>query len=180
MALQIISTCRLASTPQNHVSFGKCREHRVFTPANKTLYASYRRLSLAQGNVAKRSPAIVARAGENPFVEGWLDMTKMFTGNTDSSSSTNELAEKIGSEIYADVGGWHLFLREMKLANFIANEVTTRVSDGDRVEDAVIWVCSRVPVKLGQKKDVPLIDLLSNIAIQDMVKIIEDYAADDW
>jgi hypothetical protein len=57
----------------------------------------------------------------------------------------------------------------MKLHNTIAAEISNRIAEGMDVEDAVKSVMKQVPVKLGQKTNVPLIDLLPNIVLDDAV-----------
>jgi len=120
----------------------------------------------------------VPRAG-NPFAEGWLDVTKLVSSGFEDSPA-NELAEKLGGEVYADINGWHLFLRDMKLHNVIAAEISNRIADGMDVEDAVMSVMKQVPVKLGQKTKVPLADLVPNIILDDAVDVVKKFIDDQF
>jgi len=120
----------------------------------------------------------VPRAG-NPFAEGWLDVTKLVSSGFEDRPE-DDLASKLGENVYADINGWHLFLRDMKLHNPIAAEISNRIAEGMDVEDAVKSVMKQVPVKLGQKTNVPLIDLLPNVVLDDAVDIVKKFIDDKW
>mmetsp|Transcript_12241 Transcript_12241/g.23242 ORF Transcript_12241/g.23242 Transcript_12241/m.23242 type:complete len:172 (-) Transcript_12241:343-858(-) len=115
----------------------------------------------------------------NPLLQGWLDITKVVSSGFENTSG-NELAEKIGSEVYADINGWHLYLKDMKLQNAVAAEVSNRVSGGMQVEEAVTSTLQQIPVKLGKKTDVALLELVPNSIVGDTVKIVEDFMEDSW
>eukprot|EP00878_Enallax_costatus_P032678 GHUV01035930.1.p1 GENE.GHUV01035930.1~~GHUV01035930.1.p1 ORF type:complete len:129 (+),score=22.50 GHUV01035930.1:423-809(+) len=47
-------------------------------------------------------------------VEGWLDLAKLVASEGSKQKSPyDELAYKIGRDVYVDIAGWHLFLRDM-------------------------------------------------------------------
>eukprot|EP00882_Tetradesmus_deserticola_P010231 GHRQ01010809.1.p1 GENE.GHRQ01010809.1~~GHRQ01010809.1.p1 ORF type:complete len:183 (+),score=47.46 GHRQ01010809.1:201-749(+) len=67
-----------------------------------------------------RSPAlqqqrtIAARGFGKDAVEGWLDLAKLVASEGSKSKSPyEELAYQIGRDVYVDIAGWHLFLRDM-------------------------------------------------------------------
>jgi len=82
--------------------------------------------------------------------------------------------------VYADINGWHLYLKDMKLQNAVAAEVSNRVSGGMQVEEAVTSTLQQIPVKLGKKTDVALLELVPNSIVGDTVKIVEDFMEDSW
>ena len=125
------------------------------------------------------SRVVVARAG-NPFVEGWLDLSATVTGGG-ADLGVSELAERIGSDVYMDINGWHLFLRDAKYHVPLARIVATRVADdGNRLEETAIeTILKECPVRVGGgKSECKLFDLMPSACVQDFMKIVEDYADD--
>jgi len=121
----------------------------------------------------------LCRSG-NPFVEGWLDLSNTVTGGG-NDLGISELAENLGSDVYMDINGWHLFLKDAKYHVPLARIVSNRIaSDGNRFdEQAVLQILKDCPVKVGGgKSTVKLFDLMPNICVQDFTKIVEDYVKD--
>jgi len=125
------------------------------------------------------SMAKVAGARGVPVVDGWLDLTSLVTSGAKDNSG-NELAEKLGDEVYADINGWKLYLKDMKIHNAVAVAVSNRLSDGMDVDEAIKSTLARVPVKLGKKKDVPLMDLVPSMVVDDTVRMVKEYLDDAW
>jgi len=121
---------------------------------------------------------VQAAKDDNPAFGGWMDATKIVSGG--GSGDSDPLADKIGSEIYADINGWHLYVRDLKLASTLSKSVKASIADGERIDDAVTDALKSVPIKLGQKSEVPLLDLITSFVFDDMVKIVEDYQDDKW
>lgn len=62
-------------------------------------------------------------------VEGWLDVASFVSGGSGNKTPYADLAYKIGSDVYADISGWHLYLRDLnaapgvKMADALAHEL---------------------------------------------------------
>ena len=128
----------------------------------------------------KQRPSLLCRAGTNPFVEGWLDLSNTVTGGGGDLGIT-ELAENLGSDVYMDINGWHLFLKDAKYATPLARIVSNRIAaDGNRFDEtAVLQILKDCPVKIGAgKATVKLFDLMPSMCVSDFVKIVEDYVDD--
>ena len=129
---------------------------------------------------SRRPPSSVVCRAENPFVEGWLDLSATVTGGG-AELGISELAENLGSDVYMDINGWHLFLKDAKyhvpLARIVSNQIA---ADGNRFdEQAVVQILKDCPVKVGGGKGVvKLFDLMPNMCVQDFTKIVEDYVDD--
>lgn len=52
-----------------------------------------------------------------------------------------------GSDIYVDIGGWHLFLRDMKVHTGVALALQAKIASGKIDEPVVVDVLKKVPVK---------------------------------
>jgi|TARA_B110000977_G_scaffold11481_1_gene14822 hypothetical protein len=113
-------------------------------------------------------------------VEGWLDLSATVTGGG-NDLGISELAENLGSDVYMDINGWHLFLKDAKYHVPLARIVSNRIAaDGNRFDEgAVLQILKDCPVKIGGGKNtVKLFDLMPNICVQDFTKIVEDYVED--
>ena len=113
-------------------------------------------------------------------VEGWLDLSATVTGGG-ADLGISELAENLGSDVYMDINGWHLFLKDAKYHIPLARIVSNRIAaDGNRFdEQAVLQILKDCPVKVGGgKSTVKLFDLMPNMCVHDFTKIVEDYVDD--
>lgn len=93
----------------------------------------------------------------------------------------SELAENFGQDVYVDINGWHLFLRDMKFHVPLARIVSEQVAaDNNRFEeDNIIDILKKCPVKVGGgRKEIPLYDMMPNRCVQDFLKITEEYVMD--
>jgi hypothetical protein len=143
------------------------------------------RAATATATPRRASSSIATRAGGgdiigNPFVEGWLDLADVVSGGGDDLG-VSELAEKLGKDIYMDVNGWHLFLRDAKYATPLSKIIAARLAaDGNRYdEDAALQLLRECPVKIGGgKQSVKLFDLMPRVVVDDYLKIVEEYADD--
>lgn len=104
------------------------------------------------------------------------------SGTKGARSPYDDLAADIGRDVYADVGGWHLFLRDLsvepgadaKMAAALAAELGPRA--GERLSESdVERVLARVPVRLGGKDKVPLLDLVPKAGVRDLTRIVEEF-----
>jgi len=87
--------------------------------------------------------------------------------------------------VYADFGGWHLYLRDMKgtgelkMSQVLAAAIGPMMSSKGFDDSEVEKLLKSVPVRLGGgKKVVSLHEVLPNYCMQDMSKICQDYARD--
>ncbi len=126
----------------------------------------------------------MAGGGAGPAALGsFTDLTKFVASDT-KRGPYDGLAREIGSEVYADVNGWHLYLRDMKACESLKMDMALAVQIGPQVdrngydERDVEDVVRKVGVKLGGGKRVPLTDLLSSYCMEDLQKIVERWADD--
>lgn len=87
--------------------------------------------------------------------------------------------------MYIDVGGWHLFLREVKaakglnLAQALAQQFGQDIASQKYSKNSFEEVLKKVPVKLGGgKAQLPLLDLLPSACVQDLERILADFERD--
>ncbi|KAK9820230.1 hypothetical protein WJX72_007723 [[Myrmecia] bisecta] len=117
---------------------------------------------------------------------GWLDLAKLVTsGGGGVKTAYEDLADKLGKDVYLDVNGWHLYLRDvtatkgLKLHQVLAQQFGEQVSQDGFKQAEVEAVLKKVPVKLGGGKlSVALSDVIPSKGVQDLVRILEDYARD--
>lgn len=115
-------------------------------------------------------------------VDGWLDMTKLVAGSGSSNKSPyEELASAIGRDVYVDIQGWHLYLRDMtaapnfKMSQALASQLGPQADKGLREAD-IEAVLKKVPVRLGAgKMRVALYDVMPSMCVSDLTKIVESY-----
>lgn len=90
-----------------------------------------------------------------------------------------------GRDVYIDVSGWHLFLKEAKaakgltLAQALAQQFGEDVSSGQFSSGKIEDVLQKVPIKLGAGKvTVPLFELLPAACVRDLESILSDFEKD--
>ncbi|GIM04422.1 hypothetical protein Vretimale_9005 [Volvox reticuliferus] len=93
-------------------------------------------------------------------VDGWLDLTKLVAGSGGTKTPYEEFASAIGRDVYVDIAGWHLYLRDMgagipggslKMSQALAQQLGPQLTRGLREPD-VEALLKKVPVKLGGGK----------------------------
>mmetsp|Transcript_63245 Transcript_63245/g.200076 ORF Transcript_63245/g.200076 Transcript_63245/m.200076 type:complete len:221 (-) Transcript_63245:155-817(-) len=90
-----------------------------------------------------------------------------------------QLAAQVGKEVYLDMNGWHIYLKDMRFNKDLAGAIhSLLVTDGyDR--DLVPGLLKKVPISLGAGKvKLSLYDCMPNACVDDMCKIVEDFADD--
>lgn len=124
----------------------------------------------------------VARGLGQDTVQGWLDLSKLVSGSGGIKTAYDDLAYKIGHDVYMDVSGWHLFLKEVKavkgltLAQALAQQFGEDISSQKYSSGTVEEVLKKIPIKLGGgKTKVPLLDLLPSACVQDLEGILADH-----
>ena len=84
------------------------------------------------------------------------------------------LAAEIGSNAYIEVVKWRLRLDDAHLHVLLAERFYPLLERNDLTEDAVLQILRDVPVSLGGgRREVPLLDCLSEACQQDLIRILE-------
>ena len=95
---------------------------------------------------------------------------------TSSTEAIEALAAEIGENIYIDVAKWHLYLSNAHLHTVLAEQLYPMVTAKAIVEDDVIQVLQKIPVKLGGgKREVPLADLLPMQCQVNLIDLLEEF-----
>ncbi len=108
----------------------------------------------------------------------WLDLASLVT-NGSKAPAVSDFANDIGSDIYVDIAGWHLFLRDMKYNVGLANAIAARTaSNGGKISaDDVTGILKKVAVKLGGgRSEVSLFDVMSSRCVDDLVELSQRFA----
>ena len=141
--------------------------------------------SLKEQHVASRS-VIAAGVGDDA-VSSWLDLAGFVAKNKGTRSPFEDLSSKIGSQCYIDVQGWHLYLRDVKIApgatvtvaDALADKLGSTIQGQGFNQSMLDELMKQVPVKLGQgKSTLPLADVMPSRGLQDLAEICEKYARD--
>lgn len=85
------------------------------------------------------------------------------------------LAAEVGENIYIDVANWHLYLAEAHLHIIVAQKVYSLLENNELGTEEVEQILRAIPVKLGGKKDVPLLDLLPQKCLVTLMDLLEEY-----
>jgi hypothetical protein len=129
----------------------------------------------------------VAHAIGKDVVDGFMDLSSLVTGGgTGGRTPYDELATSIGRDVYVDVAGWHLFMRDMtatpalKMSQVLATQLGPKAASGGRGglrESDIESVLRKIPVKLGGgRMQVSLYDVMPSMCVGDLCKILEDFA----
>lgn len=76
-------------------------------------------------------------------MSGWFDMARLVSSGGESKSPFGELAEELGRDVYVDINGWHLYLRDitvqenLKLHSALATQLGPRLQKGDFDEASI-------------------------------------------
>lgn len=118
-------------------------------------------------------------------VDGWLDMAKLVAGGGATKTPYDEFASAIGRDVYVDLAGWHLYLRDMgtgvpgnslKMSQALAAQLGPQLKRGLREPD-VEALLKKVPVKLGAGKlKTSLYEVMPSMCVQDLARLCEDFA----
>jgi hypothetical protein len=131
----------------------------------------------------RRPAAPAAPALGDQVVGGFLDLAKLVSGTQGTRSPYDDLAASIGRDVYADLGGWHILLRDLsvqpgadaKMSAALAAELGPRAADrlAERDVEAVL---ARVPVRLGGgRTTVPLLELVPSAGVRDLTRLVEEF-----
>ncbi|PNW84109.1 hypothetical protein CHLRE_04g221250v5 [Chlamydomonas reinhardtii] len=118
-------------------------------------------------------------------VDGWLDVAKLVAGGGGNKTPYEEFAGAIGRDIYVDIAGWHLYLRDMgtgvpgssyKMSQALAQQLGPQLPKGVREAD-VEALLKKIPVKLGAGKiKASLYDVMPAMCVGDLARLCEDFA----
>ena len=123
-------------------------------------------------------------AGSNSPADAWLDLASFVAGSGDAGRAGifDDLAARIGKDVYLDVAGWHLYLRDIKvdgrttLASALAAKLGAAVADGGFKKAGVEAALAAIPVRLGGgKAEVSMLDAVPNGALGDLYRALEDF-----
>jgi len=99
-----------------------------------------------------------------------------------------DLAYKMGGEVYVDVNGWHLYVKDIKVGgsseirmhNVLAQQIGEKVVASGRVDEAEIKaVMKAIPLDLGGGKvKVSLLDSIGKTCMYDLTRAIEEWMDD--
>ncbi|EFN53125.1 hypothetical protein CHLNCDRAFT_137481 [Chlorella variabilis] len=128
---------------------------------------------------------LASRFSSSP-IGSWLDLSSFVTSAGSSGGHTpyDELAGKIGGDVYIDVAGWHLYLKDVKvgkglsLAQALAAQLGPKLQSERRFsEDDLTDLLQKVPIKLGGGKlTAALADVVPSGCMRDFERACEDYA----
>lgn len=136
----------------------------------------------------QRAQTIRARGIGKEVTGAWLDLAKLVASDGGKKGPYDDLAYKIGRDVYVDIAGWHLFLRDMsavpglKMAAALAGQLgpeALRAGRGGLRESDVTAVLKRVPVDVGGGRvTLSLYDVMPNGCVADLARILCDFARD--
>eukprot|EP00996_Jenningsia_fusiforme_P002578 NODE_3405_length_983_cov_5.877944_g3127_i0.p2 GENE.NODE_3405_length_983_cov_5.877944_g3127_i0~~NODE_3405_length_983_cov_5.877944_g3127_i0.p2 ORF type:complete len:136 (-),score=19.92 NODE_3405_length_983_cov_5.877944_g3127_i0:197-604(-) len=116
--------------------------------------------------------------------KSFLDLTSLVASDSARSGTFDDLAYQIGSDAYADLNGWHLFLKDMtavpggpKMHSLLADQIGTQILTTGRYDDRDVEdILKKVPVKLGSgKATVSLDSVLPNACVRDIQRACEEF-----
>jgi len=96
--------------------------------------------------------------------------------NSNPTREIESLAAEIGDQIYIDVAKWHLYLSDAHLHTTVAEQVYPLLENKSLNEQQLKSILQQISVPLGGgRTQLPLMNLIPQTAIQDLMKILEDY-----
>jgi len=140
--------------------------------------------SLKQQKRNSNKSSIVPAGVGDDAVSSWLDLAGFVAKTKGSRSPYEELSSKIGDQCYIDVQGWHLYLKDVKIApgapvtmaDALAEKLGSTMQGQGFSQSMLDSLMSQVPVKLGQgKATLPLADVMPSRGLQDLAEICEKY-----
>ena len=125
---------------------------------------------------AHRSSAprrVVACASADGPIRAWLDLTQLVSSSA-RAPGISAFETELGREVYLDISGWHLSLRDSKLAGGVASALASSGSSGVR------GVLDSIPVSLGAgRTKLSLLSLLPERCVQDVESITRRFEDGD-
>jgi len=182
---------------------------------------------------ARRPRAVAARGLGDDLASGFLDVASLVSGSSFGKKTPfDALATRIGDVCYADMQGWHIYFRDMKVSDaprcrrprraptraapprpgtylasvreppthrplrfrlslaqaepgadvtmsqLLANQIGPMMTRDGVDERDVEGVFKKVPVSLGKRKTLSLLDVTPSMCIRDLMRELEDAARD--
>jgi hypothetical protein len=134
---------------------------------------------------ARRRALFARRSAPGDAVDSWLDLSSFVTGGGGGTRTPYDaLADKIGRDVYVDIQGWHLYLKDarvpgagLSLAQALAQKIGPTLSRGGRFSQAdAEALLRRVPLALGGgKAKLPLLDALPAACVADFIDAVVDF-----
>lgn len=118
------------------------------------------------------------------FTKGFLDVSKLVASTSANKGAFDDLAYNIGRNVYADLNGWHLYLKDMstvpggpKMSAFIAEQIGQQILTKGLNEQDIQEFLKTVPVQLGAGKlQVSLDSVLPSMCVKDLMEACEEYS----
>uniref|UniRef100_A0A7S1MZD5 Uncharacterized protein n=1 Tax=Phaeocystis cordata TaxID=118079 RepID=A0A7S1MZD5_9EUKA len=137
----------------------------------------------------RRSVAARANFGKDNVVGGWVDLANFVSsdGAGKKLAAFEDLAYKLGGEVYVDVNGWHLYVKDIKVTgtsvkmhSVLAQQIGEKVLASGRVDTADLKdVMKQIPLSLGGGTvQVSLLDSIGKSCLYDLERAIEDWMDD--
>lgn len=96
--------------------------------------------------------------------------------NSNPTREIESLAAEIGDQIYIDVANWRLYLSDAHLHTTVAEQVYPLLENKSLNEQQLKSILQQISVPLGGgRTQLPLINLIPQNAVQDLIKMLEDY-----
>ncbi|CAK0785146.1 hypothetical protein CVIRNUC_008352 [Coccomyxa viridis] len=108
-----------------------------------------------------------------------MDLSRFLSGGVKHEGAFDDLAQSIGKEIYIDIQGWHLYLRDLHVETDITMDQALAsqlavISPPSR--EATKCVLAGILLDMGEGKlGIPLFDAIPLKGIQDLTKILAAY-----
>ncbi|CAL8463380.1 g2914 [Coccomyxa elongata] len=136
---------------------------------------------ISQGSAKARCPPVRGVGKDVLGGSGFLDLAKLVSGGGQAKGVYQDLAYKIGKEVYIDVQGWHLFLKDITVQKDIKMDQALAEQLGAMADDIseqdVEQLLKKVPLTLGAgKHKISLFDALPSFAVRDLAGIVQDFA----
>ncbi|KAL6777742.1 hypothetical protein ACKKBG_A15470 [Auxenochlorella protothecoides x Auxenochlorella symbiontica] len=146
-------------------------------PASLTRLAHHARPSCRPGRALTR-----LQAGKEPG-GGWLDLSNFVSSSGKSGQDGySDLSEAIGRDVYIDVSGWHLYLRDVKVPDSGGTTLASGLAamlaqEGDGAD--VAGVLGQVPVPLGGGQvTLSLADVVPKSGVRNLENLFKDWLRD--
>lgn len=105
-------------------------------------------------------PARAANFGKDEVLGSFVDLANFVSteGVAKKLNAFEDLAYKLGGEVYVDVNGWHLYVKDIKVGgsstvkmhNVLAQQIGEKVLASGRVDDAEVKaIMKAIPLSLG-------------------------------
>eukprot|EP00213_Chloropicon_mariensis_P003083 CAMPEP_0197483024 /NCGR_PEP_ID=MMETSP1309-20131121/56671_1 /TAXON_ID=464262 /ORGANISM="Genus nov. species nov., Strain RCC998" /LENGTH=200 /DNA_ID=CAMNT_0043025607 /DNA_START=326 /DNA_END=925 /DNA_ORIENTATION=- len=174
-----VSKCAAAATSSSYTSF-----------RGPVSLSSAWSVSKSTSSPRSRSVTVRANFGKDSVLGSWVDLANFVSsdGAGKKLAAFEDLAYKIGGEVYVDVNGWHLYIKDIKVAssttvkmhNVLGQQIGEKVLASGRVDEQEIKdIIKSIPLSLGGGTvQVSLLDSIGKSCMYDLTRAIEDWMDD--